>query len=71
MPEEDEPRAYRQQPFHKRIIVASAGSAMHFLIAFVLALIVVVGVGQTTNNIQGERPRAVAREDDPGRRSPA
>ena len=34
---EDEPRAYRQQPFHQRIIVASAGSAMHFLIAFVLA----------------------------------
>ena len=36
--EEDEPRAYRQQPFHQRIIVASAGSAMHFLIAFVLAV---------------------------------
>ena len=34
---EDEPRTYRQQPFHKRIIVASAGSVMHFLIAFVLA----------------------------------
>jgi membrane-associated protease RseP (regulator of RpoE activity) len=27
---EDEPRAYRQQPFWKRIIVGSAGSAMHF-----------------------------------------
>ena len=37
MTPEDEPRAYRQQPFHQRIIVASAGSAMHFLIAFVLA----------------------------------
>ena len=52
VPEEDEPRAYRQQPFHQRIIVASAGSAMHLLIAFVLALIVVVGYGQTTNNIK-------------------
>jgi membrane-associated protease RseP (regulator of RpoE activity) len=48
--EADEPRAYRQQPFHQRIIVASAGSAMHFLIAFVLAVIVVLGFGQPTNN---------------------
>ena len=48
--EADEPRAYRQQPFYQRIIVASAGSAMHFLIALVLALIVVLGYGQLTNN---------------------
>jgi membrane-associated protease RseP (regulator of RpoE activity) len=47
---EDEPRAYRNQPFHQRIIVASAGSAMHFLIAFVLALILVLGFGTTSNN---------------------
>jgi membrane-associated protease RseP (regulator of RpoE activity) len=52
VPEEDEPRAYRQQPFHQRIIVASAGSAMHFLIAFVLALVLVLAFGQTTNNIK-------------------
>ncbi len=52
VPEEDEARAYRQQPFHQRIIVASAGSAMHFLIAFVLALILVLTFGQTTNNIK-------------------
>ncbi len=48
--EEDEPRAYRQQPFHQRIIVASAGSAMHFLIAFVLALVLVLTFGKATNN---------------------
>jgi membrane-associated protease RseP (regulator of RpoE activity) len=48
--EADEARAYRQQPFHQRIIVASAGSAMHFLIALVLALIVVLSFGQSTNN---------------------
>ena len=47
---EDEARAYRQQPFHQRIIVASAGSAMHFLIAFVLAVILVLGFGRATNN---------------------
>jgi len=50
VPEEDEPRAYRQQPFHQRIIVASAGSAVHFLIALILCLIVVLGYGQATNN---------------------
>jgi membrane-associated protease RseP (regulator of RpoE activity) len=50
VPEEDEPRAYRQQPFHKRIIVASAGSAMHVLIALVLAVILVVSFGKLTNN---------------------
>jgi membrane-associated protease RseP (regulator of RpoE activity) len=32
----DEPRTYRQQPFHARLLVAVAGSAMHFLMAFVL-----------------------------------
>jgi membrane-associated protease RseP (regulator of RpoE activity) len=48
--EEDEPRTYRQQPFWKRIIVASAGSAMHFLIALVLALIVAFGWGAPGNN---------------------
>ena len=31
----DEPRSYRQADFHKRLIVVSAGSAMHFLIAFI------------------------------------
>ena len=49
---EDEPRTYRQQPFWKRIIVGSAGSAMHFLIAFVLALISVLAFGVATNNVQ-------------------
>ena len=48
---EDEPQAYRQQPFWKRIIVGSAGSAMHFLIAFVLALIVVFSFGVPSNNV--------------------
>jgi membrane-associated protease RseP (regulator of RpoE activity) len=49
---EDEPRAYRQQPFWKRIVVASAGSAMHFLIALVLALIIVFAFGVPSNNAQ-------------------
>lgn len=32
----DEPRTYRQQPFHNRLMVAVAGSAMHGIMAFVL-----------------------------------
>jgi membrane-associated protease RseP (regulator of RpoE activity) len=42
----DEARTYRQQPFHARLLVAVAGSAMHFLMAFVLlfALLTFVGV---------------------------
>ena len=35
VPEADEPRSYRQQVFHKRLIVVCAGSAMHFLMAFI------------------------------------
>ncbi len=42
----DEARTYRQQPFHARLLVAVAGSAMHFLMAAVLlfALLTLVGV---------------------------
>lgn len=42
----DEGRVYREQPFHARLLVAVAGSAMHFLMAFVLlwALLAFVGV---------------------------
>ena len=64
--EEDEARAYRQQPFHQRIIVASAGSVMHLLIAFVLALILVLSFGQATNNY-----KVGSLEHWPGRTTPA
>ncbi len=42
----DEARTYREQPFHARLLVAVAGSAMHFLMAFVLlwALVTLVGL---------------------------
>lgn len=42
----DEPRAYRNQAFWKRIAVASAGSAMHFLIALVLAFLALSLIGR-------------------------
>jgi membrane-associated protease RseP (regulator of RpoE activity) len=41
----DEPRTYRQQPFWRRISVAVAGSAMHFLIALVLLFSIFAVVG--------------------------
>jgi membrane-associated protease RseP (regulator of RpoE activity) len=53
--EEDEPRTYRQQAFWKRIVVASAGSAMHFVIALVLAVIVVFTWGVPSNNQKIEK----------------
>jgi membrane-associated protease RseP (regulator of RpoE activity) len=64
--EEDEQRAYRQQPFYQRIVVASAGSVMHLLIAFVLAVIVVFTFGQPTNNY-----KVAALEHWPGKTTPA
>jgi membrane-associated protease RseP (regulator of RpoE activity) len=41
----DEDRTYRSKPTWRRLSVAVAGSTMHFLIAFVLICIVVMGFG--------------------------
>lgn len=41
----DEPRSFRAKPGWQRAIVLSAGSFMHFVIAFVLLWILAVGVG--------------------------
>jgi membrane-associated protease RseP (regulator of RpoE activity) len=41
----DEPRAYRSKRFLPKLGVILAGSAMHFLIALVLILVVLVGAG--------------------------
>ncbi len=41
----DEPRTYRQQPYWRRLSVAVAGSAMHFILAFLLLVVVFAGVG--------------------------
>ncbi|MGH9007273.1 MAG: M50 family metallopeptidase [Acidimicrobiales bacterium] len=41
----DEPRTYRQKPFRNRVLVASAGSIMHYVMAFVLAWVAVVTFG--------------------------
>jgi membrane-associated protease RseP (regulator of RpoE activity) len=41
----DESRLYREKPFHSRLLVAVAGSAMHFLMAFVLLWVLLAFVG--------------------------
>ncbi len=45
----DEAGTYRQQPFHKRIIVASAGSFMHFVMALLLAYAALLFFGNPTS----------------------
>ena len=72
---EDEPRTYREKPFHARLLVAVAGSAMHFLMAFVLlwALLAFVGVPndnqvgvQAVNTVGGQTGPAQAAGLRPG-----
>lgn len=50
VPPEDEPRTYRQQPFHNRLAVALAGSFMHFVMAFLLAWAALVFFGAPSNS---------------------
>ncbi len=40
-----EPRTYRQAPFRNRLLVASAGSITHFILAFILAWVAIVSFG--------------------------
>ena len=73
IPPEDEPRAYRQQSYPRRLLVASAGSLMHFLMALVglFSLFVFMGepiieegaweVGTVVERGSDDRPSAAAR----------
>ena len=45
IPQEDEPRTYRQQSFPRRLSVAIAGSTMHYVIAFILLFVLLAVVG--------------------------
>lgn len=60
VPPEDEPRTYRQASFPRRILVSVAGSAMHFLMAFVLLWVILSGVGVLTGG-RGTQIASVAR----------
>src|SRR3954468_6138004 len=65
----DEPRTYRQKSYPRRLLVASAGSAMHFLIAFLLLVAIWVAIGvpkltTTIGTVYGVGPKS-------GQQSPA
>src|SRR5450432_268884 len=46
----DEPRSFRRQPGWQRIIVLASGSFMHFALAFVLLIILALGIGLVNEN---------------------
>jgi membrane-associated protease RseP (regulator of RpoE activity) len=48
---EDEPRAYKNQPYWRRMSVASAGSMMHFLMAFLLLFGLFAFYGQQKDSV--------------------
>jgi len=67
VPPEDEARTYRQQPFHSRLLVAVAGSAMHFLMAFVLLWVLIAWVGLPNDNkVQVQQFVPIAGRPGPG-----
>jgi membrane-associated protease RseP (regulator of RpoE activity) len=45
----DEPRAYRNQPTWRRLSVVSAGSLVHFLVAFLMLMVLFLGPGDIEN----------------------
>ncbi|MFK8022669.1 MAG: RIP metalloprotease [Ilumatobacter sp.] len=51
---EDEPRTYRQQSFPRRLLVISAGSLMHMLIAVTLLFVSYLGQGERTDQAAPE-----------------
>jgi membrane-associated protease RseP (regulator of RpoE activity) len=54
VPPEDEPRAYRQQTFPRRLLVVLAGPATHFVIAWVLLFVLLVGFGLPSGFFSGD-----------------
>jgi membrane-associated protease RseP (regulator of RpoE activity) len=46
----DEPRAFRRFPGWQRVVVLVAGSAMHFILAFLLIFGLALGIGIENNN---------------------
>lgn len=67
---EDEPRAYKNQTYPRRMLVITAGSIMHFLQALILLVLVTTGIGlddpnkwsiDTISELEtGETPAVVA-----------
>ena len=63
----DEARLYRDKPFHARLLVAVAGSAMHFLMAFLLLWALLTFVGMPNANQVAVPGGAPGRAADPAR----
>ena len=63
------PRTYRQQPFHNRLMVALAGSFMHFVMAFVLVwgLFVLIGQQEPRTSVAGFAASVPRRRSGPRR----
>ncbi len=51
VPPEDEPRAYKNKPYWRKMSVASAGSMMHFIMAFLLLFALFAFYGQRKNEV--------------------
>lgn len=66
VPPEDEPRAYRSKGYGAKLLVASAGSAMHFLIAGVLMFTVLLFAGDLPGQYPIPRVAEVSFETDDG-----
>jgi len=54
VPPEDEDRTYRQKSYPRRMLVISAGSIMHMIIAVTLLFVVYVGQGERTDEFVPE-----------------
>src|SRR6266571_1068053 len=46
----DEERSFRRQPAWQRAVVLGAGSFMHFVLAFILLIVLAVGIGLVNDN---------------------
>lgn len=69
VPEEDQPRSYPNKPAWQRAIVLVAGSATHWLVAFVILVITTMTIGFPTN--QGTNEVALVEQEVDGAVAPA
>src|SRR5436190_4891279 len=56
VPPEDEARTYRQQSYPKRLLVVSAGSGMHFLLALLCLYMLLTVTGAPSGRVFYEAP---------------
>jgi membrane-associated protease RseP (regulator of RpoE activity) len=69
VPEEDQPRSYPNKPAWQRAIVLVAGSATHWVVAFVILVVTTMTIGFPTN--QGTNEVALVEQEVQGETAPA